>query len=226
MKRRWAASLMAVSGMVLAEPVAMVTTVEVPLSEAAQQWGLSDTEYRQYLKLMAGQRGQWSPGLDPITALGVSTDSEAERRRFAELFVKAEFERTRKELAFQVAVDDAWQRLYPLTPRLSTNDLPQQAQTVGQFIQRTALILRLGSTTGRNRLIKLLQGHPGQLDVHVVGARGNDAALRDWAADVPLLEQALAEGRATLNHGDQFRTEVDLPAIYRRDGVGQWARVE
>ena len=226
MKRRWAASLMAVSGMVLAEPVAMVTTVEVPLSEAAQQWGLSDTEYRQYLKLMAGQRGQWSPGLDPITALGVSTDSEAERRRFAELFVKAEFERTRKELAFQVAVDDAWQRLYPQTPRLATNGLPQQAQTVGQFAQRTALILRLGSTTGRNRLIKLLQGHPGQLDVHVVGARGNDAALRDWAADVPLLEQALAEGRATLNHGDQFRTEVDLPAIYRRDGVGQWARVE
>ena len=226
MKRRWAASLMAVSGMVLAEPVAMVTTVEVPLSEAAQQWGLSDTEYRQYLKLMAGQRGQWSPGLDPITALGVSTDSEAERRRFAELFVKAEFERTRKELAFQAAVDDAWQRLYPQTPRLATNGLPQQAQTGGQFAQRTALILRLGSTTGRNRLIKLLQGHPGQLDVHVVGARGDDAALRDWAADVPLLEQALTEGRATLNHGDQFRTEVDLPAIYRRDGVGQWARVE
>lgn len=226
MKRRWAASLMAVSGMVLAEPVAMVTTVEVPLSEAAQQWGLSDTEYRQYLKLMAGQRGQWSPGLDPITALGVSTDSAAERRRFAELFVKAEFERTRKELAFQVAVDDAWQRLYPQTPRLSTNGLPQQAQAGGPFSQRTALILRLGSTTGRNRLIKLLQGHPGQLDVHVVGARGNDAALRDWAADVPLLEQALAEGRATLNHGDQFRTDVDLPAIYRRDGVGQWARVE
>lgn len=98
---------------------------------------------------------------------------------------------------------------------------------MGQFAQRTALILRLGSTTGRNRLIKAAPGViRGQLDVHVVGARGDDAALRDWAADVPLLEQALAEGRATLNHGDQFRTEVDLPAIYRRDGVGQWARVE
>jgi len=203
-----------------------VTTVEVPLSETARQWGLSEAEYRRYQQLMAGRRGQWSPGLDPITALGVSTDSAAERRRFAELFVKAEFERTRKELAFQAAVDDAWQRLYPQTPRLSTSGLPQQAQTVGQFAQRTALILRLGSTTGRNRLIKLLQGHPGQLDVHVVGARGDDAALRDWAADVPRLEQALAEGRVTLNHGDQFRTEVDLPAIYRRDGVGQWARVE
>jgi integrating conjugative element protein (TIGR03759 family) len=156
----------------------------------------------------------------------VSTDSAAERRRFAELFVKAEFERTRKELAFQVAVDDAWQRLYPQTPRLSTSGLPQPAQTAGPFSQRTALILRLGSPAGRDRLVRLLERHPGQLDVHVVGARGDDATLRDWATDIPRLEQALAEGRATLNHGDQFRTEVDLPAIYRRDGAGQWARVE
>ena len=226
MRWRWLAGLAVLSGVVAAESPEVVITSEIPLAESAQTWGLSEVEFRRYQHLMAGRRGQWSPGLDPITALGVSTDSAAERRRFAELFVKAEFERTRKELAFQVAVDDAWQRLYPQTPRLSTNDQPQQAQTGGQFAQRTALILRLGSTTGRNRLIKLLQGHPGQLDVHVVGARGDDAALRDWAADVPLLEQALAEGRATLNHGDQFRTEVDLPAIYRRDGAGQWARVE
>ena len=226
MRWRWLAGLAVLSGVVAAESPEVVITSEIPLAESAQTWGLSEVEFRRYQHLMAGRRGQWSPGLDPITALGVSTDSAAERRRFAELFVKAEFERTRKELAFQVAVDDAWQRLYPQTPRLSTNDQPQQAQTGGQFAQRTALILRLGSTTGRNRLIKLLQGHPGQLDVHVVGARGDDAALRDWAADVPLLEQALTEGRATLNHGDQFRTEVDLPAIYRRDGVGQWARVE
>ena len=226
MRWRWLAGLAVLSAGVVAESPEVVITSEIPLTESAQTWGLSEVEFRRYQHLMAGRRGQWSPGLDPITALGVSTDSEAERRRFAELFVKAEFERTRKELAFQAAVDDAWQRLYPQTPRLSTNDQPQQAQTGGQFAQRTALILRLGSTTGRNRLIKLLQGHPGQLDVHVVGARGDDAALRDWAADVPLLEQALAQGRATLNHGDQFRTEVDLPAIYRRDGVGQWARVE
>jgi integrating conjugative element protein (TIGR03759 family) len=226
MRWRLLAGLAVLSGVVVAEPPEVVITGQIPLAERAQTWGLSEAEFRRYQSLMAGQRGQWSPGLDPITALGVSTDSEAERRRFAELFVKTEFERTRKELAFQVAVDDAWQRLYSQTPRLSTSGLPQQAQTVGQFSQHTAMILRLGSTTGRDRVIKLLQRHQGQLDVHVVGARGNDAALRDWAADFPLLEQALAEGRATLNHGDQFRTEVDLPAIYRRDGVGQWARVE
>ena len=226
MIRRLAASLAVMSGVVFADPPEVVITSQIPVADRAHTWGLSEAEFRRYQSLMAGQRGQWSPGLDPITVLGVSTESEAERRRFAELFVTTEFERTRKELAFQVAVDDAWRRLYPKTPRLSTSGLPQPAQTVGPFPQRAALILRLGSTTGRDRLIKLLQRDSGQLDVHVVGARGSDTALRDWAADFPLLEQALTEGRATLNHGDQFRTEVDLPATYRRDGSGQWARVE
>ena len=226
MRWRLAAGLAVIAGVVFAEPPEVVTTAHIPLAERAQAWGLSEAEFRRYQRLMAGQRGQWSPGLDPIAALGVSTDSEVERRRFAELFVKTEFERTRKELAFQVAVDQAWQRLYPGTPRLVAAGQPRQTNAAGQSFQRTALILRLGNTAGRDRLSRLLQRQPGQLDVHVIGARGSDAALRDWAANFPLLEQALAEGRATLNHGDQFRAEVDLPALYRRDGVGQWARVE
>jgi len=84
---RWplAASLAVVSSVVFAEPPAEVITDEVPLTEVASQWGLSETEYRRYQHLMAGQRGQWTPGLDPLTALGVSTDSTAERRRLAEL---------------------------------------------------------------------------------------------------------------------------------------------
>jgi integrating conjugative element protein (TIGR03759 family) len=226
MSRRLLAALAVLSGFALAESPEVVITSQISLAEHAQTWGLSEAEFRRYQHLMAGRRGQWSPGLDPITALGVSTNSEPERRRFAELFVEAEFERTRKELAFQVAVDAAWQRLYPQTPRLLTGGQPRQAKAAGRSFQRTALILRLGSTAGRDQLTRLLQRHPGQLDVHVVGANGSDDALRDWAADVPLLEQALAEGRVTLNHGDQFRTEIALPVIYRRDGVGQWARVE
>jgi integrating conjugative element protein (TIGR03759 family) len=220
------AALAVISGVVFAAPPEVVTTTQIPLAEKAQAWGLSEAEFRRYQTLMVGQRGQWTPGLDPISALGVSTDSPEERQRFAELLVKTEFERTRKELAFQVAVNQAWRRLYPGTPRLLTGNQPGQPNPAGQSLQRTALILRLGSIAGSDRLRELLQRQPGQLDVHVIGANGSDAALRDWAAEIPLLEQALAEGRVTLNHGDQFRTEIDLPAIYRRDGAGQWARIE
>tara|TARA_R110002094_G_scaffold42357_3_gene54629 strand:+ start:4454 stop:5134 length:681 start_codon:yes stop_codon:yes gene_type:complete len=226
MRWRLAVSLAVMSGVVFAESPEVVVTRQVPLAESAQTWGLSEPEFRRYQRLMAGQRGVWTPGLDPVTALGVSTESDAERRRFAELFVKTEFERTRKELAFQVAVDNAWQRLYPQIPRLLGRGQAQPGQAAIQGSRRTALILRLGSATGRDRLITLLERHPDQLDVHVVGSSGSDAALRDWVAQLPLLEQALLEGRVTLNHGEQFRTEIDLPAVYRRDGAGPWARVE
>ena len=226
MSRAWLAAYVVLSAVVFAEEPEVVITRQISLSERAQVWGLSESEFRHYENLMAGQRGHWSPGLDPITALGVSTESATERQRFAELFVKTEFERTRKELAFQVAVDTAWQRLYPQTPRLLSPGRSLQAPSATLYPPRTALILRLTDTQGRERLINLLQRRSEQLDVHVVGTRGDDAALREWAADLPRLEQALAEGRVTLNHGDQFRTEVDLPALYRRDGVGQWARVE
>ena len=188
MRWRLAAGLAVIAGVVFAEPPEVVTTAHIPLAERAQAWGLSEAEFRRYQRLMAGQRGQWSPGLDPIAALGVSTDSEVERRRFAELFVKTEFERTRKEIAFQVAVDQAWQRLYPGTPRLVAAGQPRQTNAAGQSFQRTALILRLGNTAGRDRLSRLLQRQPGQLVELAANspAAGKDrihrrAAWRSWS---------------------------------------------
>lgn len=224
MKWRLAASLTVISAAVLAEPATVVTTDEVPLSEVASQWNLSEAEYRRYQDIMAGQRGQWTPGLDPITTLGVSTDSAEERKRFAELFVATEFERTRKELAFQRAVDAAWQRLYPDTPRLQLAS--QATRQSGSTAQRTALILRRNSKAGHERLQTLLTNPSVPVDVHVVGTQGSDSALREWASSFPALITALNAGQATLNHGDQFRAELDLPAIYRKNGAGQWTRVE
>jgi integrating conjugative element protein (TIGR03759 family) len=215
----------AASRALASEELSTAVTPRVPLSQQAAVWALTEAEYRDYQTLMAGQRGLWSPGLDPITALGVSTDSAEERRRYAELYVRTEYQRTRRELAFQVAVNDAWRRLYPGTPRL------QAAHVAGaNSAGRVAVIVRLGSPAGEALLAERFPGWlsagAGVVDVHVAGTAGDDARLRTWAGGVPGLDQALRQGRATLNHGDQFRGELALPAIYRRDGAGQWARIE
>ncbi len=52
-------------------------------------------------------------------ALGLEAGSASERRRFAEMWVKEEYARGEKELAFQREVDAARKRLYPNT--LSVN---------------------------------------------------------------------------------------------------------
>ncbi len=62
-----------------------------------------------------GTPGTQSPGLDPLSTLGIEAQTPAERRKFAEKWVKEEFARTQKELDFQREVNAAWQRLYPGT---------------------------------------------------------------------------------------------------------------
>ncbi len=56
---------------------------------------------------MKGPRGTQSPGLDPLSTLGIEAQTPAERRKFAEKWVKEEFARTQKELDFQREVNAA-----------------------------------------------------------------------------------------------------------------------
>ncbi|WP_064511488.1 TIGR03759 family integrating conjugative element protein, partial [Type-D symbiont of Plautia stali] len=91
------------------------STSVLSAQQQAQQWGLSDNDWSRYQAMMKGSRGIMSPGLDPLTALGVETDSSAERHRLAELWVRHEYQRSEKELAFQREINAAWLRLYPET---------------------------------------------------------------------------------------------------------------
>lgn len=214
----WAASTTTV-------PSESVDTPHVDVRLAAEHWDLTEDEFREYQALMAGRRGLWSPGIDPITALGVSADTEAERRRYAELYVRAEFQRTRQELAFQVAVNDAWKRLYANTPPV----LPYAPTTADAGkAQRYALIVGAECPACMalmsERLDSLLAEAPEGVDVHVVRTQGNDAALRDWVTRFPMLETALRQGRATINHGEEEAAVTELPAVYRKNGASQWVR--
>jgi len=78
-----------------------------------EKWGLSNSEYDRYLFLKESIRRVHSTNLDPVTTLGIKARNDAERRRYAELWVKQEYERTQKELKFQREVDVVWKRLMP-----------------------------------------------------------------------------------------------------------------
>ena len=80
--------------------------------DLAKQWMLKESDWKKYKKLMDGPRGIWSPGLDPITALGVSETNESERKRYAELWMKIETRKVELELAFEVERMAAAQRLH------------------------------------------------------------------------------------------------------------------
>jgi len=206
-------------------PQPLTTTQNRPVAELAAQWGLTPSEWQSYQQIMRDRRGIWSPGLDPITALGVSADSAEQRTHYAELYVRTEFERTRKELAFQLAVDAAWSRLYPATPRLDSRAV---AGEPGVGATRYALIVtpECAACTSllQQRMGSLIEEAEEGVDVHVVGMADDDDALRQWIATQPTLVAALKRGRATVNHGDQFQHLGRFPAIYSKTRGGQWAR--
>ena len=208
-----------------AKPLEIVETPSATASQQAARWGLSEAQWQEYLQIMNDRRGTWSPGLDPITALGVSAETAAERKHYAELYVRTEFERTRKELAFQLAVDKAWARLYPETPRLGS---PSAAKIALQGASRYALIVTPDCDTCaallEERIADMLGEATEGVDVHVVGTAGDDAVLRQWIATQPALIAALKTGRATVNHGNQFQDLTRFPAIYSKTGSGQWTR--
>jgi len=74
---------------------------------------ISKEESSRYKELLSGPRGFQSPNIDPLTLLGIESRNDVERRNYAELWVKQEYERTEKELKFQREVDAAWKRLMP-----------------------------------------------------------------------------------------------------------------
>lgn len=209
----------------LGAPLEHVETQTTHSTGHANVWGLSDREWWQYQQVMKDRRGVWSPGLDPITALGVSADTASERQRYAELYVRTEFERTRKELAFQLAVDQAWTRLYPNTPRVAQRS---SRSDPNQPTVRYALIVKPDCIECEGVLAQRLPGMIGEaeegVDIHVVGTGEDDGLLKSWISNQPELLAALKEGRATVNHGGQFQDLQSFPAIYSKTGNGQWTR--
>lgn len=206
-------------------PIEQVETQTRVSRDQARAWGLTASEWRQYQQVMADQRGFWSPGLDPLTALGVSADTAAERDRYAELYVRAAFERTRKELAFQLAVDRAWARVYPDTQPFRSRSA---VANTGEPVTRYALIVTADCVECEGVIAQRLAGMLGEategVDVHVVGTGGDDEVLRQWLSTHPDVRAALKEGRATVNHGGQFEDLGHMPVIYSKTGAGRWTR--
>ncbi|MEB6535900.1 TIGR03759 family integrating conjugative element protein [Pantoea stewartii] len=188
--------------------------------QQAQQWGLSASDWSRYQTLMKGERGIMSPGLDPLTALGVETDNSAERRRLAELWVRHEYQRTEKELAFQREVNAAWLRLYPetLAVNMGTNAAGIAHDTQG----RLALFLKENCSRCDARLAAVLADNR-PVDLYLVGIDSDDG-LRAWAVKHNIPVEKVRSRQITLNHdnGLWFRYGMGQMPVILQQGETGW----
>ncbi|PHM28549.1 TIGR03759 family integrating conjugative element protein [Xenorhabdus innexi] len=200
-----------------AQQMQIVESQRQTLKTPAGQWGLKAEEYQRYQHLMAGPRGIQSPGLDPLTALGIEAESEAERRRYAEQWVKAEFARTEKELRFQREVNAAWQRLFP-------DVLPVDMAKSQEINGRLALFVKADDCPACDtRLAEVLaSGQP--VDIYLVDSQGKDERLQQWAKKHQIPVERVRHRQITLNHdaGYWFRFGRGLMPVLLRQGEQGW----
>ncbi|MFJ2454020.1 TIGR03759 family integrating conjugative element protein [Pseudomonas protegens] len=196
----------------------------------AQEWGLTQQEYTRYQELMQGPRGSYSPGLDPLTTLGIEAKSPDERRRYAELQVQAERRRVDKELAYQRAYDEAFARLYPSEKVIqitsAANDRSKQALQPALGSGRLAVFVK-DNCPACNMQVKEMQAQQQVFDLYFVGSQNDDEKIRNWAILAGIDPSRVRSRQITLNH-DQGRwlglgLGGDLPAVVR-EVHGQWQR--
>ncbi|HEY2454474.1 MAG TPA: TIGR03759 family integrating conjugative element protein [Scandinavium sp.] len=188
---------------------------------SAGQWGLSLPEWTQYQALMEGERGILSPGLDPLTALGVETDKPEERRHFAELWVKHEFARAEKELAFQREINAAWRRLYPETLVV---DIGHNATGIAHDTQgRLALFVKEDCSRCDARLAAVLADDRA-VDIYLVSGQEDDSIVRGWAIRHGIPAAKVRSGQITLNHdhGLWLRYGQGLMPVVLQQREGGW----
>lgn len=201
------------------------TQIDQSAQRPAQAWGLDQQEYQRYQSIMQGPRGTWSPDLDPLTALGLEAQSDAERQKYAEMLVEAERKRVEAELAFQRAYDDAWTRLYP-------NDRPVHPFTTKGGENATQSVFGSSAGVSSQRLnvvvatqgceqcvatVKRLISRGAAMDIWVVDANGDDSRIRAWAAKVGIPPEQVRAGGITLNHGGSLDVDTsELPRVAPR----------
>jgi len=194
--------------------------------QLAQDWGLQAEDWARYRQLQQGPLGAYSPNLDPLTALGIEARSDDERRRFAELQVRAESTRVNKELAYQRAYDQAWKRLYPNLLPVTLLDAHNSSPIPQPGNGRLAVFIE-DNCVACNLQVRKLQATGSEFDLYMVGSDSDDARLRRWAQRVALDPRAVRERRVTLNHDagrwSSLGVAGNLPALVREVN-GQWQR--
>ncbi|MCC5457248.1 TIGR03759 family integrating conjugative element protein [Klebsiella variicola] len=195
------------------------TLEQQQITRNAQEWGLTTEEWQRYETLKKGRRGVLSPGLDPLTMLGIEARSDEERRHFAELTVKQEFQRVEAELAFQREVNSTWMRVYPGV--LPVQDLRSEVSNT-----RQALFVKDNCPACERKLAQLMKSNR-PLDIYLVGSGGKDEAVRNWAKKHNIPAEKVKSRQVTLNHdnGMWLKYGNGLMPVALQQGAQGWQRV-
>lgn len=184
----------------------------------AKQWMLSETDWVKYKQIMSGPRGIWSPGLDPITALGVSETDPQERKRYAELWIKIETRRAELEMAFEVERQRAASRI--LGDQLAVNNsswIREWEQKRIEINKQVILFVDPDCKDDCKLMFEELHasvGNNARLDIFFKQGATSEA-IGQWASFMKIPPEVVRSREVTLNfdEGKSAEMDVDMAAL-------------
>lgn len=192
------------------------------------EWGLTEQDWTRYEELKNGPQGIWSPNLDPLTMLGIEARTENERNRYAELLARKEFERNEKILAFQLAYDQAFTRLYPniLPFRVDEYSKTDVSPVNNRIIYFTRSDCGKKCDDDLKKVLAYAGSNP--IDIYLVDSRQSDEKIRQWAMEHNIDVEKVRSRQITLNHDKGMwlkNANGKMPSAFRINGEGQWQRI-
>lgn len=183
----------------------------------ATEWGLSTDEWQRYEKLRNGERKFWSPDLDPLTTLGIEAKNDVERKKYARLLAKKEFERAEKELAFQRAYDEAFKELYGNIPIIKSDNRKREERIT--FFTRTK-----NCQTCDSKFEQLLSMNK-PVDIYFINSSDNE--IRAWATQHNIDINKVRAKEITLNHdnGNWIKYGNGKIPIAFKNSDGLWEQI-
>ena len=194
---------------------------------AWREYGLTEADWQRYQAILASPQAYWSEDKRPLVVLGVTARTDAERRRYAELYVNFEYQAAQGLFAFSRMVDEVGkakhgsEALFGAVPEAQVPALFGPGDRLMLVIRADAecLVCTQAITTvqqsGRSN------GTTG-VDIYFVGATRE--AMIAYGAQRLIMPEDVKAKRITLNHATpEFLAQMQLsadavPAVFRRRG--------
>lgn len=185
-------------------------------------WGLNESEWHTYQKIMQGPLGYRNPSLEPPLALAHAAQSEEETRRYLRIFIETTDAIWERGKVLEALHREERFRMYPNVLPMDQDILYQDENTV-RAGDRFLFITRASCTTCQqtaSTLVTATKVFDNSFDIFVQDA-STDEQLVEWAS-ATLKPHQLEDGRVTLNASDPYLSD-HLPtgrnwAFYVRRG--------
>lgn len=171
----------------------------------AKEFRLTEDDMKKYKKIMVGKRGIWSPGLDPISALGVEEKDPVERDRYAKLWLEIEGEKVGLQFEFERAVankrKDVFGEMLPFNTQPAVEKWLKKRNRPNANIDVYVNANCLESCKKRIRDVQRTRGR-GRLNFWFVGdVTPTDSEIVAWAEFHEVDPEQVQSRVITLNNG-------------------------